>query len=160
MNASFFEHKNIKMGNILLPLRFLLISFLLPSICFSQVTEQWVNRYNAEFKGMTVDASGNVYVIARSWSIAENITDYVTVKYDSEGKLLWTKRYNDPYNANDDPTAIAVDHFGNVYVTGAAYNKGVGSDYTTLSTMRRGMNFGCGIMVVLLIVVIFLWPLL
>lgn len=87
---------------------------------------------------MTVDASGNVYVTATSWSIAENLSDYVTVKYDTDGKEIWTKRYNDPYNASDAPTAIAVDLSGNVYVTGAAYNVGGSRDYTTIKYDAAG----------------------
>ena len=121
------------MGNILLPLRFLLLSFLLPSsLCFSQVTDQWVKRNNAMFRAMTVDVAGNVYVTASSWSIAENLSDYVTVKYNTDGKEIWTKRYNDPYSSSDVPTAIAADPSGNVYVTGSSNNGGTGVDYTTI----------------------------
>ncbi len=59
----------------------------------------WVARYNGPANyidyptALAVDASGNVYVTG--WSTgAGTLTDYATIKYDSNGKQLWVARYN------------------------------------------------------------------
>jgi hypothetical protein len=83
----------------------------------------WVARYNGpengddETNAIAVDASGNVYVTGRSPGSGTDV-DYATVKYDTDGAELWVARYNGPENDWDSANAIAVDAFGNVYVTG------------------------------------------
>jgi hypothetical protein len=54
----------------------------------------------------------------------------VTIKYSSAGVPLWTNRYNGPGNSTDAAAAVAVDHRGNVIVTG--YSVGNGADFATV----------------------------
>jgi hypothetical protein len=44
--------------------------------------------------------------------------DFVTIKYDSQGELLWIQRYNGLGIDYDESFAISVDASGNVYVAG------------------------------------------
>lgn len=84
----------------------------------------WVARYagggNSTDNGIAiaVDSSGEVYVLAYSRQ-SENdhneATDYVTIKYDSNGNKIWDYPYD--HGEYDMPSAIAVDA-DNVYVTG------------------------------------------
>ncbi|MDY0083803.1 MAG: SBBP repeat-containing protein [Ignavibacteriaceae bacterium] len=88
------------------------------------VTESWVARYNgpgnsADYgRDIAVDASGNVYVTGRNISGGVTRNDIVTIKYNTDGDEVWQAVYDGPGNAADDPTAIAIDEDGNVYVTG------------------------------------------
>jgi len=99
---------------------------------------QWVQRYNGPGNSddwataIAVDISGNVYVTGRSQSYGFSIlTDYATIKYNTNGVEQWVQRYNGPGNDYDGARAIAVDGSGNVYVTG--YSVGSGwSIYTTI----------------------------
>ncbi|UCC97171.1 MAG: SBBP repeat-containing protein [Phycisphaerales bacterium] len=109
------------------------------------VTEQWVARYdgpgNADdyAKAMAVDASGNVYVTGYSHG-AKSSYDYATAKYDGAGNLLWLARYDGPGKYDDQAAAVAVDHQGNVYVSGHSYSAGAGADYATIKYNAQGIE--------------------
>jgi hypothetical protein len=83
----------------------------------------WIAQYNGPVMGHTepralvVDGSGNVYVTGGvNGSVA--LSEYATVKYDTNGKQLWASRYSGLLRTNDLATALALDSQGNVYVTG------------------------------------------
>jgi streptogramin lyase len=80
-------------------------------------------------KAIAVDSSGNVYVTGTSSGATD---DYATIKYNTNGKQLWVKRYNGPADSFDGAYAIAVDSSGNVYVTGWSYGLDGTSDMATI----------------------------
>jgi uncharacterized delta-60 repeat protein len=95
----------------------------------------WTSRYHVlgESNGgqaLAVDKNGNVYVTGGAWTEAGG-SDYLTIKYDPDGKELWAKRYNGPGNGDDLPKAIVVDNSGNAYVTGQSQGT-ASSDYATI----------------------------
>lgn len=77
---------------------------------------------------MALDAQGNAYVTgyANRW-----ISDFITVKYDPAGNVVWTKRYSGPIGGDDKATDIIVDSQGNIYVTGMSQANFtiIGGDY-------------------------------
>ncbi len=72
---------------------------------------------------LAVDQLGNAYVAGSNADCSLPIIDhdYTVVKYDSNGNVSWIARN---FNAGEDdyPTDIAVDGFGNVYITGVNCN--------------------------------------
>ncbi|MCJ7782805.1 MAG: SBBP repeat-containing protein [Desulfobacterales bacterium] len=86
------------------------------------VDTAWVRRYNGpanrydEARAIAVDGHGNAYVTGRSYASGAG-SDIATLKYDRNGNELWVKRFSLGIN-NEDGLAIAVDTFGNAYVTG------------------------------------------
>jgi len=109
--------------------------------------QQWVQRYNGPgntddgtngTNAIAVDDSGNVYVAG--WSAGTENTDYVVVKYNSDGDQQWAQRYNGPGNDYDAPYGIALDGSGNVYVTGTSTGDGTGFDYTTIKFDNNGQQ--------------------
>jgi hypothetical protein len=106
--------------------------------------EQWVRRYDGpghyydRASAIAVDGSGNVYVTGFCWGL-DSLYEYATIKYDSHGNVLWTKRYDGPGNS-DFATAIAVDGSGNVYVTGDSPGVGTHDDYATVKYDSSGVE--------------------
>jgi uncharacterized delta-60 repeat protein len=109
--------------------------------------QQWVQRYNGPgnsddgtngTNAIAVDSSGNVYVAG--WSAGTENTDYVVIKYNSNGDQQWAERYNGSGNGYDAPYGIALDSSSNVYVTGTSTGDGTGSDYTTIKFDNNGQQ--------------------
>jgi Beta-propeller repeat len=109
--------------------------------------QQWVQRYNGPgnsddgtngTNAIAVDKSSNVYVAG--WSAGTDNTDYVVIKYNSNGDQQWAQRYNGPGNGYDAPYGIALDGSGNVYVTGTSAGDGTGFDYTTVKYNNGGQQ--------------------
>jgi Beta-propeller repeat len=108
--------------------------------------EQWVSRYNGpdgffdEAAAIVVDSSGNVYVTGSSYD-SDSTSDYATIKYDSAGQEQWVSRYDAPGQSFDNPSAIAIDGSGGVYVTGSsALSEGVAPDYATVKYDAGGQE--------------------
>lgn len=68
--------------------------------------------------GITMDLSGQIYVTGYALTAEEKENIWTRV-YDSDGTELWTATYNGSANEDDRGNGIAVDSFGNVYVTGS-----------------------------------------
>ena len=103
----------------------------------------WVQRYNGPGNGndnahaIAIDASSNIYITGPSLG-SGTYQDYATVKYDSSGKEVWVRRYNGPENGYDYAHSIAVDGFGNVYVTGLSYGGWTHYDCATVKYDSSG----------------------
>ncbi len=102
----------------------------------------WVRRYYGpdsigQASAIVVDDSGNVYVTGESWSAATG-KDYGTLKYHPGGDTAWVRRYNGPGDYDDQPSAMAVDDSGNVYVTGGSGISGIDDDYATVKYYPNG----------------------
>jgi hypothetical protein len=103
----------------------------------------WVRRYNGPANksdwafALAVDGLGNVYVTGYSEDTLTSF-DYATIKYDSDGTLLWVSRYNGPGDDLDVAYDIIVDGLGNVYVTGYSGGNGSSEDYATIKYYANG----------------------
>lgn len=103
----------------------------------------WVKRYNGtgnstdQGYGIAVDNSGNVYVTGPSKGIGSG-DDYITIKYNSLGTLLWEQRYNGTANGDDYSQDIVFDNLGNVYVTGSSAGVGSSNDCVTIKYNSSG----------------------
>jgi uncharacterized delta-60 repeat protein len=68
-------------------------------------------------KNCLIDKFGNIIVAGRSENLSFN-DDFITLKYNSSGNLLWERRYNGVGNGDDAIAAAVLDDSGNIYVTG------------------------------------------
>ncbi|MBN2246043.1 MAG: SBBP repeat-containing protein [Candidatus Aminicenantes bacterium] len=115
----------------------LVFFFGLPVLCFVQdVSIEWIKTYTEgdEIVDLTVDSKGNIYVTGTTKT---SPPDFVTLKYDADGKILWEKSAGDA-NREDKPAAMRVDDKGNVYVTGDSYGGASAYDFLTLKYKPNG----------------------
>jgi hypothetical protein len=54
------------------------------------------------------------------------------IKYSSAGLPLWTNRYNGPGNTDDYATTMALDHSGNIILTGYSIDSGGAGSFLTV----------------------------
>src|SRR4030095_2410879 len=107
--------------------------------------QQWLAEYTNAYTGyettygITVDNSENVYVLGMHW-ISNGNTSIVTIKYNSSGVLQWAKQFTSAFGGAADPSAIAVDGTGNVYVTGACIGNTFTTDYITIKYSANGVQ--------------------
>jgi hypothetical protein len=102
--------------------------------------EVWAKRFHTtgemdEFATtLAIDDQGNVFITGGTWKFMQGIpSDYLTVKYNSNGDTVWTRRYNGIGNDDDIPEEIGIDRFGNVNVTGESWGgSGPRVDYLTI----------------------------
>jgi uncharacterized delta-60 repeat protein len=104
--------------------------------------QQWIARYDQAgsgdiANGIAIDDAGNCYVTGESAN--SQVSDYATVKYDSNGQEQWVARYDGPSGADDKAQAIALDRVGNVYVTGTSYGFN-SNDYATIKYNAAGQQ--------------------
>ena len=79
---------------------------------------------------IVVDADGSVYLIATQYDLNRLYHRYgVLAKYDRDGLKLWSVAFDSTEQEGySRPTALALDHFGNVYVTGSSHH----ADFATI----------------------------
>lgn len=88
---------------------------------------------------IAIDKNGNVLVTG--WlSVPGNYSDFGTVKYAPDGDTVWVRRYDSGFgNPGDGAMAMAVDTFGNVFVTGyAATNAPPSTEWRTIKYSPAG----------------------
>lgn len=82
--------------------------------------------------GITLDRNRNVYTAGVTMDTSGPFWDWVTLKYDSEGRLLWCATYNGLGNRFDEAHFVAVDTANAVIVAGVSWVFGGDLDYTVI----------------------------
>jgi hypothetical protein len=106
---------------------YLILFFLTTNaLLYSQPTIEWVGKYggntfNHFTKDMVIDDEGNVYMTG-ALVIDSGNCDFVTLKYNNSGNLLWARTYDGPQSGEDIPVSIKLDGSGNVIVAGTSRN--------------------------------------
>ncbi len=124
------------MKNILVIILFSVI--LDPVLTNAQVTQEWVATYNGTGSGAyyakknAVDKFGNLIVCGKSDNAS---IDYMVLKYNSSGALLWSQIYDGTANSSDQLADMILDDSGNVYVTGSS-NEGAANGYFNWLTIK------------------------
>jgi hypothetical protein len=112
-------------------------------------TTNWISQYNSSNQKAFItascnDASGNLYTVGAIRTNTTNGIDFLVIKLDAAGIVLWVYTYNGPNSTNDVASAVCVDASGNVYVAGASDGSG-GTlvDYATIQLNSSGVQQWC-----------------
>ena len=90
---------------------------------------------------MDIVAKDSTAVYACGWSHpADWNVNYLVVKFNPlTGDTIWTRSYDRPGELDEDmPVVIALDHNGNVIVTGYSYSLNTDYDYCTMKLRLAG----------------------
>ncbi len=118
---------------------------------FAQPVPSWVSTFNGPSNradvptAMVLDAAGNIYVTGSTStpSTFSSASDFVTIKYNSDGVQQWAAFYNGPVSPDssyDVANSIAVDNAGNVYVTGTSFGGATNYDWVTIKYNSSGVQ--------------------
>jgi len=127
-------------------MRNFIFSFLLVTASIlsplAQPTLLWESSYhgaiaNEQPNTMAVDDAGNVYVAGYT-ETPSGTTDYLAIKYNADGDILWARTYNGAANGNDEALGIQLDASGYVYVTGRSQGAGTGFNMVTIKYNAGG----------------------
>jgi uncharacterized delta-60 repeat protein len=111
------------------------------------VEQAWVARYSGpayewdEPAKVMTDEMGKVYVTGSSWGV-DTGTDFVTIKYNTNGEVDWINRFTSPGIYEDEATCMAMDSANNIYVAGYSHVTGTTSNYTftTIKYNNQGVQ--------------------
>ncbi len=110
--------------NIKIILTFFILSLSSISVAYSQTMAlTWQKHFQGtgdnsdRFNQIIPDGNGNY--IGVGYSVREgNYRDFITVKFDAAGNLVWERTLNRTLSRNEEATHVAQDNLGNIYVAG------------------------------------------
>lgn len=99
-------------------------------------------HYKDGLRDMVVDQAGNTYLAGYAFSADEGgglrSYDYVLLKYNTGGELIWTRYYAGNVGYDDLPQSLKVDASGNAYVGGYSWGVGTYANYATVKYDSSG----------------------
>lgn len=96
------------------------------------------NNRSGESTVIKVDKDGNVYVGGCSYDVSVwGPGDFILLKYNPNGELLWVRKYDGPQHHSDFITSMVPDRQGNIIVTGPSLGIGV-YDFCTIKYSPSG----------------------
>jgi hypothetical protein len=111
----------------------------------SSGVQQWLVKFNGpanNFDYATKILPYNdsfIYVLGSSIGIGTS-ADYVIIKYNTSGIQQWNSRYSGAANGPDYPLDMAVDFYGNAFITGRSFTGSSQDDYLTVKFNPLGVQ--------------------
>jgi len=111
----------------------------------SSGVQQWLRKYKEsdssgwdEGNCIALDNFNNIYVGGETFNQITS-TDFLTIKYNSDGELQWTSSYSGFGNNSDNAYFIKTDGSGNVYTAGDSWVGLFISDYAIVKYSSSGI---------------------
>ncbi len=105
----------------------------------------WVRRYYIPGAGneeraysIAIDDSSNVYVAGATFLTGTG-WEFTTVKYNSAGDSIWTRKFRGTSSSEDDGNySLALDNSNNIYVAGGTHDNSAADDMATMKYYPNG----------------------
>lgn len=81
---------------------------------------------NEYLTDMDIDNDGNIIVSGTIYY--ETTSDILTQKYDADGNLIWSEKYDGDAHSYDEGYAVATNAAGDIFITGLDINQGMYTD--------------------------------
>ena len=97
--------------------------------------------YNDRPNGLVVDNDGSIIITGSSTGSGGTAADFITLKYNKEGALLWKNIIASKGGIGDEGISVVVDGSGNIYATGSAAHivtDNSGMDWVTVKYSPTG----------------------
>jgi len=78
---------------------------------------------------LETDNLGNVYISGKT---SQNPSDYMLIKYNESGTIVWSEFYDGPEHSNDYSSGMAIDRNRNIYLTGSSLYNATSWDFATI----------------------------
>ncbi len=89
-------------------------------------------------RAVATDNMGNIYVTGYVGN-GSTLWDIWTIKYNTDGNTIWTRRFHDSQDLNTRAYDIAVDSFGDIYIAGVRMDTpGTSHDYLMIKYNSAG----------------------
>lgn len=105
---------------------------------------QWYRKFMDEDSiwgsamSVAIGTSGNIYTAGSVKPLNSYFNDILTMKFNSNGQILWAKKFNGPADFEDHGHVITVDDSENVYVAGKTSGIGTQDDLTLIKYDSSG----------------------
>lgn len=116
---------------------------LMAGVALGDVRQSWVATYDGPNQGEDVfddvlfDGDGNIIIPA--WTVnPQTGYDFLLVKYNPSGKLLWAATWDGPDHSEDQSFTGAVDANGDIYMVGVSTSATTGRDIVTVKFSGDG----------------------
>ena len=107
-------------------------------------TQLWAAQYHVfdgSVNALSVDPNGNVYVTGVGLnSSSSSSSEYITIKYNSNGDSVWVNRFDGVGSGSDNATTITIDDSGYVYIAGYSAGSNGYYDYVTIKYNEAGVE--------------------
>jgi len=110
----------------------------------AQYQQEWIRKFSGTNSissdygnNIAFDNQNNVYVAGYTQNSVTSY-DYFLIKYNTAGYPIWNRTYNGSGNVWDLILSLAVDDFGNAYVTGLSSWSNAGDDCVTIKYDSSG----------------------
>ncbi|HTL83205.1 MAG TPA: SBBP repeat-containing protein [Bacteroidia bacterium] len=116
---------------------------LSPVCLYSQISSQWVARYNGagdfndKVNCVTRDASDTMYAGGYTTNAGRE-KDFLVMKIDPLGDTVWTRSFDGLNHGHDEAMAIGYDPNGFIYAAGYEEGSGTGNDVFTVKMDLNG----------------------
>jgi hypothetical protein len=102
-------------------------------------SHSWGGEQSDLGRGIAVSNTGDCYAAGHTWSFGAGYFDYILLKYNTDGELLWERTWGG--GQHDEGQCVCVDEDSNAYIGGSTVSFGAGGkDFAVVKFDAAGLE--------------------